>query len=122
MQVVVIPNMKIGRNDQYHCESGKKYKKCCLEKDEKRARLKQRVMKISRRDFISGPYKKRPNPGCLAEDAFGVFTPIEGSRGYSRECIRCGHEQGFSFPNIKKKIIYLDQFLTSALKIIIAIF
>lgn len=67
--------MKIGRNDQCHCKSGKKYKKCCLEKDEKRARLKERVMKISRRDFISGPYKKCPNSECLAEDAFGVFAP-----------------------------------------------
>jgi|SRR3989338_2069729 len=115
MQVVVIPNMKIGRNDQCHCKSGKKYKKCCLEKDEKRARLKQRVMKISRRDFISGPYKKCPNTECLTEDAFGVFTPMGGSRGYSRECIKCGHEEGFSFPNIKKKIIYLDQFVISNL-------
>lgn len=26
--------MKIGRNDPCHCGSGKKYKKCCLEKDE----------------------------------------------------------------------------------------
>lgn len=33
MQVAVIPNMKIGRNDQCHCGSGKKYKKCCLNKD-----------------------------------------------------------------------------------------
>ncbi len=33
MQVVVIPNMKIGRNDQCHCGSGKKYKKCCMNKE-----------------------------------------------------------------------------------------
>src|SRR5699024_12610867 len=26
--------MKIGRNDPCYCGSGKKYKKCCLEKDE----------------------------------------------------------------------------------------
>lgn len=25
---------KIGRNDKCHCNSGKKYKKCCLQKDE----------------------------------------------------------------------------------------
>ena len=36
MQVVVIPNMKIGRNDKCHCESGKKYKKCCLMRDERK--------------------------------------------------------------------------------------
>ena len=107
--------MKIGRNDQCHCQSGKKYKKCCLEKDEKKARLKQRVMKISRSDFISGPYKKCPNPKRSTEDAFGVFTPMGDSKGYSRECIRCGHTEGFGFPSIKKKIIYLDQFVISNL-------
>ena len=26
--------MKLGRNDLCHCGSGKKYKKCCLQKDE----------------------------------------------------------------------------------------
>ena len=26
--------MKLGRNDPCHCGSGKKYKKCCMEKDE----------------------------------------------------------------------------------------
>ncbi len=31
---------KIGRNDPCHCGSGKKYKKCCLEKDEKERYLK----------------------------------------------------------------------------------
>jgi hypothetical protein len=25
--------MSLGRNDSCHCESGRKYKKCCLEKD-----------------------------------------------------------------------------------------
>ena len=25
--------MKIGRNDQCHCGSGKKYKKCCMDKE-----------------------------------------------------------------------------------------
>jgi Zn ribbon nucleic-acid-binding protein len=107
--------MKVGRNDKCPCGSGKKYKKCCLEKDEQRASLKQRVMKISRRDFISGPYKKCPNPQCLNDDTFGVFTSIVGSKKYTRECIKCGHKEGFDLPNIKKKIVYLDQFVISNL-------
>lgn len=117
MQMKVIPNtsMKIGRNDPCHCDSGKKYKRCCLGKDEKRAQLKQRVMKISRRDFISGPYKKCPNPECLAENSFGVFTPISESTSYSRECIKCWHTEHFDLPKIKKKIVYLDQFVISNL-------
>jgi len=31
--------MTIGRNDSCHCHSGKKYKKCCLVKDEAKARV-----------------------------------------------------------------------------------
>ena len=107
--------IRVGRNDPCPCGSGKKYKKCCLDKDERKKGLKQRVMKISRRDFISGPYKKCPNSECLADNAFGVFTPIEGSRSYSRECIKCGHQEGFALPDIKKKILYLDQFVISNL-------
>ena len=30
--------MKLGRNDPCHCGSGKKYKQCCLEKDESKER------------------------------------------------------------------------------------
>jgi hypothetical protein len=33
--------MKINRNDPCHCGSGKKYKKCCLEKDQKMQRSQQ---------------------------------------------------------------------------------
>lgn len=33
------PNPKTGRNDPCHCGSGKKYKRCCLRKDEERRRL-----------------------------------------------------------------------------------
>ena len=111
--------MNIGRNDKCHCESGKKYKKCCLEKDEKKEKLREKVKNIkqmSRQElFISGPYQKCPNPECLADDAFGVFMPIEGSRSYSRECIKCGYEKGCPFPKITKKIVYLDQFVISNL-------
>lgn len=36
--------MKLGRNDPCHCGSGKKYKKCCLEKDEAAALVQQEQM------------------------------------------------------------------------------
>lgn len=107
--------MKIGRNDPCPCGSGKKYKKCCLAKDEKREALKQQVIKISRRDFISEPYKKCLNPQCAAENAFGVSFLMEGSGGYTRECIKCGYQKRFDLPSIKKKILYLDQFVISNL-------
>jgi len=31
---------EIGRNEQCHCGSGKKYKRCCLERDERERRKK----------------------------------------------------------------------------------
>ncbi|MDO8571418.1 MAG: SEC-C domain-containing protein [bacterium] len=108
--------MKLGRNQQCHCGSGKKYKKCCLEKDEKSERLKQRVMNIDFQNlFISGPYKKCPNTTCQSENSFGVFMPIEGASSYSRKCKVCKHEAAFPLPEIKKKILYLDQFVISNL-------
>ncbi|MEI6553616.1 MAG: SEC-C metal-binding domain-containing protein, partial [bacterium] len=106
---------KLGRNERCHCNSGKKYKKCCMEKDEKKIKLKQRVMNITRRDFISGPYKKCPNPECLADNSFGVFISTGGSKTYMRECIVCGYRRNFDLPDIKKKVLYLDQFVISNL-------
>jgi hypothetical protein len=32
------PSKPLGRNEPCHCKSGKKYKQCCLEKDEAAAR------------------------------------------------------------------------------------
>lgn len=107
--------MRVGRNDLCPCNSGKKYKKCCLAEDERKAALERRVMTITRRDFISGPYKQCPSQACLVEGAFGVFMNIEGSRGYMRECIQCGHTESYALPQIKKKVLYLDQFVISNL-------
>lgn len=38
-----IPTRKLGRNEQCHCGSGKKYKKCCLERDTKKYGRRIRV-------------------------------------------------------------------------------
>ena len=115
---------KLGRNDPCHCGKKdadgkiKKYKYCCLLKDEENAKRKEKVTYIKanfRRLMISGPYKQCPNPACSDPNSFGVFTPMGDQKGYSRECIKCGHQQGYSFPKIKKKILYLDQFVISNL-------
>src|SRR3989344_8277636 len=73
-------------------------------------------MNIDYRDiFISGPYKQCPNPTCQSENSFGVFMPIAGARSYSRKCKVCDYEAGFPLPKIKKKVLYLDQFVISNL-------
>ncbi len=43
--------MKLGRNDPCHCGSGKKYKKCCMEKDEEISRTQQEQMLEDDEDF-----------------------------------------------------------------------
>lgn len=40
---------------------------------------------------------------------------MAGSNSYSRECIECYHEEYFELPKLKKKVIYLDQFVISEL-------
>lgn len=97
------------RNQPCPCDSGKKYKKCCMLKDERRAQLKKRVQNITRADFITGPYKKCPK---CSKETFGVSL-FTGGNSYSRECTSCWTQQGFTLPEIKKKIVYLDQFLIS---------
>lgn len=106
---------KIGRNDPCPCGSGQKFKKCCINDNIMEDNSKKQVITISRRDFISEPYKKCPNPQCLAEDSFGVSFCISGSKTYTRECLVCGFKENYSLPPLRKKIIYLDQFVISNL-------
>jgi|GEM_PF-6802039 hypothetical protein len=63
--------MKIGRNDPCPCASGKKYKKCCLAKDEAREREEQTMLVGGHRPPASGkPLTLRPpaaRPGSFAD-------------------------------------------------------
>jgi hypothetical protein len=66
---------------------------------------------FSVRDFIMPPYKTCPKCG---HDTFGVLT-IDGDR-YSRRCRDCLHMvDRFPLPKLRKKIIYLDQYVVSNL-------
>jgi hypothetical protein len=64
------------------------------------------TIKVDPRDFISGPFRKCPK--CGAEQ-FGVLM-VSGNH-YLRRCRErtCWHTQRINLPEIKKKIIYLDQ-------------
>src|ERR1039458_4097125 len=67
--------------------------------------------RFSVRDFIMPPYKTCPKCG---HDTFGVLT-IDGDR-YSRRCRDCLHMvDRFPLPKLRKKIIYLDQYVVSNL-------
>ncbi|MDP2586315.1 MAG: SEC-C metal-binding domain-containing protein [Candidatus Komeilibacteria bacterium] len=107
--------MKIGRNDPCPCGSGIKYKKCCLDRDGQKSIPKKQVMTITRKDFISEPYKQCPDLKCQAENSFGVSFLMSGQGSYTRECIKCGYKKDYILPKIKKNILYLDQFVISNL-------
>ena len=62
------------------------------------------------RDLISPPW--RTCPAC-GKDKFGVSN-ISGSR-LMRRCRDCWHKQDYRLPELRKKIIYLDQFVISNL-------
>jgi len=62
------------------------------------------------RDLISPPWKTCPACG---KDRFGVSI-ISGSR-LMRRCRDCWHKQDYQLPKLRKKIIYLDQFVISNL-------
>jgi hypothetical protein len=66
--------------------------------------------KFDLRDFISPPWKTCPVCG---KDKFGVGL-ISGSR-LMRRCRDCWHKQDYELPTLRKKIIYLDQFVISNL-------
>ncbi len=106
---------KIGRNEPCPCGSGKKYKRCCIKQKIIMDNHQKQTITMSRSDFISGPYKKCPNPQCLADDSFGVSICISGSKTYTRECLVCGYEENYPLPPLKKKVVYLDQFVISNL-------
>jgi len=70
--------------------------------------IQQQGMRIDPRMFISGPFIECPRCG---KPEFGVL--MIGGNGYTRRCRECWFDQRFPLPALKKRIIYLDQFLIS---------
>lgn len=59
--------------------------------------------------FIQPPFWTCPP--CAREESFGVLM-ISGHR-YTRRCKACRHTQTFPLPPLKKRVVYLDQFVLS---------
>jgi hypothetical protein len=49
---ILLANMKIGRNDPCHCGSGKKYKRCCLTKDQAANSIDHEWQKLRRTEGV----------------------------------------------------------------------
>jgi hypothetical protein len=67
-------------------------------------------MKFDLRDLISPPWRTCPRCG---KDKFGVITI--GDSSLMRRCRDCWHGQSYPLPELRKRIIYLDQFVVSNL-------
>ncbi|MDF2531099.1 MAG: hypothetical protein K0Q65_680 [Clostridia bacterium] len=59
--------------------------------------------------FINEPYWDCPK--CNANASFGVISI--GGNHYHRKCKECRYSEGYSLPELNKKIIYIDQFAIS---------
>ncbi len=81
---------KIGRNDPCPCGSGKKYKKCCLEKDEreKSEQLKQARAQEEAADAAEQEKEKEEHLALPARKQKGPSQP--GFRGYQAPKIGTG--------------------------------
>ena len=67
-------------------------------------------LKIDPRDFIGGPYENCPKCG---QREFGVLSIHDNS--YTRRCRSrsCWHTLTLALPELRKRVIYLDQFVFS---------
>jgi hypothetical protein len=61
------------------------------------------------KEFVQEPFIKCPD--CGSEGTFGVLLVCD--RHYVRRCTHCWFDQSLPLPAIKKRIIYLDQFVIS---------
>ena len=61
------------------------------------------------RVFISPPYRQCPR--CRAEGSFGVLSIQPWN--YTRRCKGCWHSESFPLPELRKHVLYLDQFAIS---------
>lgn len=99
--------MSVGRNDPCPCGSGRKYKKCCQEADEARARVQreeqnERIAEAAEADLpdhfhcdacmapFPSDYHGALCPACgrkLAE--VGAYDDMEGFGPHERHCAKC---------------------------------
>lgn len=68
-----------------------------------------RKIKFDPKIFISQPYVVCPK--CKKNESFGVLSIH--NRSYTRRCKECWFTESYKLPELKKKVIYLDQFVIS---------
>ena len=74
-----------GRNDPCHCGSGKKYKNCCLDKDEAKARkARAQAEAAAAKEEASGTEKPKTSPPPPKHTTQQPWKGPQNPRGFSR--------------------------------------
>ena len=78
---------EIGRNDPCHCGSGKKYKKCHLEKDELKDQKKRQEAALNTAKVAKekqAQEEKNKSPEAHSEPKKGWFQKVAGKVGFMK--------------------------------------
>jgi Tfp pilus assembly protein PilF len=92
---------KIGRNDPCHCNSGKKYKQCCLASDEAAARAARPVQPTAapaRRPSLAGYFQEHDERDELTEASNAVVDMVHAGDLDAAE--QAAHDLLARFPDV----------------------
>jgi tetratricopeptide (TPR) repeat protein len=92
---------KIGRNDPCHCNSGKKYKKCCMASDEAAARAAQPAQPAAvstYRPSLAGYFQEHDERDELTETSNAVVDMVQAGNLDAAE--QAAHELLARFPDV----------------------
>jgi len=89
---------KIGRNDPCPCDSGKKYKKCCLANDEAAARAAQPVAVAAHRPSLASYARERDELDDLTETSNAVVDMVQAGNLDAAE--QAAHDLLARFPDV----------------------
>ena len=89
---------KIGRNDLCHCNSGKKYKKCCMASDEAAARPAQPAAVPARRPSLASYFQEHDERDELTEASNAVVDMVQAGNLDAAE--QAAHELLARFPDV----------------------
>lgn len=81
--------MELGRNEPCHCGSGKKYKKCCMEKDEAQNRKAREKAALNSAKVAAAEAKRaeesgEKKPAAPHEHQHGWMSKVAGKMGFFR--------------------------------------
>src|SRR6202050_1338185 len=89
---------KIGRNDLCRCNSGKKYKKCCMASDEAAARPAQPAAVPARRPSLASYFQEHAERDELTEASNAVVDMVQAGNLDAAE--QAAHELLARFPDV----------------------